>query len=105
MTLAWEVTEVIRYTYYALNILNIEPYPLLWLRYTTFYALYPIGAGSEAFLMFSTLPVGAPPTISDFKNFSVVNWVVLALYTLWWPGEHDCAFCIIILAKDLVLHS
>ncbi|WRT69404.1 uncharacterized protein IL334_006388 [Kwoniella shivajii] len=56
MLFAWSLTEVIRYTFYFLSILNIQSPILNWLRYTTFIPLYPIGASSEAFLSFSTLP-------------------------------------------------
>lgn len=56
MLLAWSVTEVIRYPFYFLSLLNIDVYALNWLRYTLFLVLYPLGAGSEAFLSFSTLP-------------------------------------------------
>jgi very-long-chain (3R)-3-hydroxyacyl-CoA dehydratase len=56
MLLAWSVTEVIRYPFYVLNLLGTEWYPLNWLRYNTFLVLYPLGAGSEAFLSYSTLP-------------------------------------------------
>lgn len=41
--LAWSVTEIIRYGYYALNIVNAVPHFVVFLRYTTFIALYPIG--------------------------------------------------------------
>lgn len=29
---AWSVTEIIRYLYYALNIINFVPYLLIWCR-------------------------------------------------------------------------
>lgn len=54
---AWGITEVIRYSYYALNTLNGKaPYVLLWLRYTLFYILYPLGVGSEIGLIITSLP-------------------------------------------------
>lgn len=56
MLLAWSVTEVIRYPFYVLSLLGKEVYLLDWLRYNTFLVLYPLGAGSEAFLSYSTLP-------------------------------------------------
>lgn len=56
MLLAWSLTEVVRYPFYFLSLLNIDLYALNWLRYTLFLVLYPLGAGSEAFLSFSTLP-------------------------------------------------
>ncbi|KDR16829.1 Protein-tyrosine phosphatase-like member B [Zootermopsis nevadensis] len=45
--LAWSITEVIRYLYYALNLLGAVPYLLVWCRYTFFIALYPIGVMGE----------------------------------------------------------
>ena len=56
MVLSWSLTEVVRYSFYAFSLLGSEPAPLAWLRYTLFYVLYPTGASSEAFLMYSTLP-------------------------------------------------
>ncbi|KAI1373401.1 PTPLA-domain-containing protein [Hypoxylon crocopeplum] len=50
---AWAVTEVIRYTYFALSLSlgGKPPYALHWLRYSTFFVLYPIGISSEAYLI------------------------------------------------------
>ncbi|GAB0092336.1 Very-long-chain (3R)-3-hydroxyacyl-CoA dehydratase [Sergentomyia squamirostris] len=45
--LAWSVTEIIRYGYYALNLIKNVPSIVTWLRYTTFIALYPIGVTGE----------------------------------------------------------
>lgn len=84
MIFAWSATEVVRYLYYALNLVGIEPFPLLWARYvsmtlssacrqcsrlmppspslplapryTTFFPLYPLGAGAEAYLSLLVLP-------------------------------------------------
>ncbi|KAK9763094.1 hypothetical protein K7432_010551 [Basidiobolus ranarum] len=66
MTVAWCVTESIRYLYYALNLLKIHSSQILWARYvcltgktrslyTFFYALYPLGATSEAILIYKSL--------------------------------------------------
>lgn len=82
MVLAWSVTEVIRYVYYALSLVGSEPYPLLWIRYTTFYVLYPIGASSEAFLNYSTLPTSSP-----LSTWSLHDFFRLAMFIIWWPCE------------------
>ncbi|XP_046668468.1 very-long-chain (3R)-3-hydroxyacyl-CoA dehydratase 2 [Homalodisca vitripennis] len=50
---AWSVTEVIRYLYYALNIVSLVPYLLIWCRYTFFIALYPIGVTGELLCMYA----------------------------------------------------
>lgn len=48
MCLAWCITEVVRYSWYALKImLGDAPYALTWCRYTFFYVLYPLGVWSE----------------------------------------------------------
>lgn len=56
MVFAWSLTEVVRYAFYATNLLNLTPSWLNYLRYSTFLALYPVGAGSEAWSSFVTLP-------------------------------------------------
>ena len=42
MLLAWSITEVIRYSFYAWNLLDDVPYPLLWLRYCGSWCLVDI---------------------------------------------------------------
>ncbi|KAF9047269.1 PTPLA-domain-containing protein [Panaeolus papilionaceus] len=89
MVLAWSATEAIRYTFYALNLLGLNPYVLLWLRYTTFFILYPIGASSEAFLNYATLPKS--PLIPGWKSLFTGIWTSAdyvrgALFLIWWPG-------------------
>ncbi|KAF7976846.1 hypothetical protein HWV62_5550 [Athelia sp. TMB] len=81
MVLAWSVTEVIRYAFYALSLLGTPPYPLLWLRYTTFYALYPVGAGSEAFVTLGTLPA-----FGKGEGWGASEWVRAGMFVLWWPA-------------------
>jgi very-long-chain (3R)-3-hydroxyacyl-CoA dehydratase len=64
---AWSLTEIPRYAYFAYAAaLGPPPYPLVWLRYSTFIPLYPIGAGSEWVILFFALPV-----IRDQSLFSV----------------------------------
>jgi very-long-chain (3R)-3-hydroxyacyl-CoA dehydratase len=76
MVVAWSLTEVPRYAYYALP----RPPPwLTWLRYSTFYLLYPLGAGSEALLALST--------ISEWQHgWSLEDWLKAAMVVVWIPG-------------------
>lgn len=77
MLLAWSATEVVRYSFYGFTLLEKIPSWLLWLRYTTFYLLYPIGATSEAAGIYSTLPISLPwKTYDYFRAF---------LFVIWWP--------------------
>ncbi|CAE6493934.1 unnamed protein product [Rhizoctonia solani] len=82
MVLAWSITEVIRYSFYACNLAGSEPRFLLWLRYTTFYVLYPLGAGSENALTFSTLPKSSP--ISG--KWSPYDYLRGIFVLIWVPG-------------------
>lgn len=57
MLIAWSVTEVIRYSYFALSLAGFLPDALTWIRYTTFYVLYPLGITSECMLIYgATIP-------------------------------------------------
>ena len=55
LCLSWSITEIIRYSYYASNLTSGVPYFLTWLRYTTFYVLYPTGVASEVYLIILSL--------------------------------------------------
>ena len=92
MVLAWSLTEVIRYSFYACALLGKEPYPLLYLRYTTFLVLYPLGASSEAFVNFATLPKSWPiPGFRSWVRGETIwmpqDYVRGLLFLIWWPGE------------------
>ncbi|OJZ86714.1 hypothetical protein ASPFODRAFT_46208 [Aspergillus luchuensis CBS 106.47] len=58
MLLAWSFADAIRYSYFAVLSAG-APVPglLRWLRYSLFLILYPIGIGSEWWLMFQALRV------------------------------------------------
>jgi very-long-chain (3R)-3-hydroxyacyl-CoA dehydratase len=93
MVLSWSVTEVIRYAFYASSLLSMTPYHLLYLRYTTFYVLYPTGASSEALLNLSTLPgvtlswrgVSFPGVGELLQVWDFPDYVRLAAFLVWWP--------------------
>jgi very-long-chain (3R)-3-hydroxyacyl-CoA dehydratase len=91
MILAWSSTEVIRYFFYALSLSGIESSLLQWLRYTTFYVLYPLGAGSEAFLMYASLPTD-PFRGEGFAGYTAFDYLRLAFFVIWWPGKSSLSF-------------
>ena len=89
MILAWSTTEVIRYSFYAVSLVRgTVPGILVYLRYTTFYALYPIGASSEALLILSSLPVANP--LQGLKDGSWSAWDYFrgVMFVIWWPGVY-----------------
>ncbi|KAI5959958.1 uncharacterized protein KGF55_005190 [Candida pseudojiufengensis] len=55
LLLSWSITEIIRYSYYAQNLRNDVPDWLTWLRYSTFYILYPTGVFSEIYQILLSL--------------------------------------------------
>ncbi|GKZ30387.1 hypothetical protein AbraIFM66950_008957 [Aspergillus brasiliensis] len=58
MLLAWSFADAIRYSYFAVLSAGAPvPSILRWLRYSLFLILYPIGIGSEWWLMFQALRV------------------------------------------------
>ncbi|MBA0735707.1 hypothetical protein Gogos_019527 [Gossypium gossypioides] len=88
---AWSLTEVIRYSHYALNISGCCPSWLTYLRYTLFIVLYPMGlAPGEMWLMYQALPYIMEKNLyGDFfacVPFSYYNFVtvVLLIYPFLW---------------------
>lgn len=55
MLFAWSLTEMIRYSFYAFNLINCNIGLLTWLRYTLFIALYPMGVSGEMWCYFDSL--------------------------------------------------
>lgn len=80
MLLAWSVTEVIRYSFFALSLSGFQPKSLVWLRYNTFFVLYPVGILSECALIYA----GAEPARRYGELIPYVNYAILAIYI---PGE------------------
>lgn len=76
MLLAWSITEVVRYSYFALNLRSGVPSFLTWLRYNTFYLLYPIGIGSEMVMIFKASEVSE-------KRW---QWLYLGVLLAYVPG-------------------
>ncbi|CAG8505773.1 545_t:CDS:2 [Paraglomus occultum] len=81
MTIAWSVTEIVRYLYYGLNIAKIQPTWLLWCRYTFFFVLYPLGAGSESVLEYVSLPYSL-----EFDKYNIYYYVRIGVLLSYLPG-------------------
>ena len=56
LLITWTLAEMIRYPFYVLSVLNIQSYPITWLRYTAWIVLYPIGIFTEAVVIYQNLP-------------------------------------------------
>lgn len=82
LLLAWSVTEVIRYSYYALNILNIVPFFLIWCRYTFFIALYPIGVTGELLCFYAAQSYVGESQLWSYSLPNALNFAFSYQYML-----------------------
>jgi very-long-chain (3R)-3-hydroxyacyl-CoA dehydratase len=81
MLIAWSVTEIIRYSFFALTLSGFQPKFLTWLRYNTFFVLYPVGIFSECWLIWlATTPAGH---LNELYKFALQ--AILAIYV---PGSY-----------------
>ncbi|KAF2161324.1 hypothetical protein M409DRAFT_28361 [Zasmidium cellare ATCC 36951] len=82
MLIAWSVTEVIRYSYFALNLLYGKvPGFLTWLRYNTFFVLYPLGISSECWLVWKA--------IEPARTWNLAyEWVLKLVLFVYVPGAY-----------------
>ncbi|GJN94000.1 hypothetical protein Rhopal_007063-T1 [Rhodotorula paludigena] len=80
MVAAWSLAEIIRYTHYATGLMGLQVKTLEWIRYTAFYILYPVGAGSEAVLIFKS----AEPAAARYGTLAGV--AVYLLCAIWPPS-------------------
>lgn len=56
MVVSWSIAEIVRYSYYATNLLGSVPSLITWARYTFFMVLYPTGISSELIMTYQSLP-------------------------------------------------
>ncbi|KAL8763219.1 MAG: hypothetical protein Q9184_000937 [Pyrenodesmia sp. 2 TL-2023] len=78
MLVAWSATEVVRYSYFVLNLRGSVSGFMTWLRYNMFYVLYPMGITSECVLVWKASEAAGEP-------WRWVGWIVLGLYV---PGSY-----------------
>uniref|UniRef100_A0A1A9WME6 Very-long-chain (3R)-3-hydroxyacyl-CoA dehydratase n=1 Tax=Glossina brevipalpis TaxID=37001 RepID=A0A1A9WME6_9MUSC len=92
--LAWSVTEIIRYSYYALNIIRCVPYFITFLRYSTFYILYPIGVSGELVCFWwaqsyakstSVWSLELPNKYNVTFSYYICLWVIMLSYIPLFP--------------------
>jgi hypothetical protein len=79
MLVAWGITEVCRYPFYIVSLSGGESKLLQWLRYNTFFVLYPLGAGSEAFCIYRALTEAKIESVPYY-------WVLVAILATYPPG-------------------
>ncbi|KAK5990119.1 3-hydroxyacyl-CoA dehydratase [Cladobotryum mycophilum] len=84
MLIAWSVTEVIRYSFFALTLSGSQPSFLTWLRYNTFFILYPVGILSECSLVYlATEPAGKRNELEKYALYAILAVYVPGSYILY----------------------
>mmetsp|Transcript_4354 Transcript_4354/g.5042 ORF Transcript_4354/g.5042 Transcript_4354/m.5042 type:complete len:120 (+) Transcript_4354:327-686(+) len=90
MIIAWCCAEIIRYTFYAVKELEVGiPYPLLWLRYTAFVVLYPLGISSE----WVTIILGGMPKVKNNPVYQYPMPNALNIAFDYWSVLGFCVLC------------
>ncbi len=79
ISFAWGITEMVRYSFYLLALLNKQPAALLWMRYTFFIGLYPTGVTGEWLILLTPLIVNGF-SLSVYSVFAAVLFVIYAYY-------------------------
>jgi len=91
---AWTVTEIIRYSMYAVSLVGTPPYFLTWLRYTFFIIAYPTGVTGELLCSFTgmlqaqeqdVLSIHLPNTINATFSFPLIILGIMLLYIPLFP--------------------
>lgn len=117
---AWGVTEVIRYGFFAMQLAGVGVpgfwlwlryfsssfslgglHWLNWLRYNTFFVLYPIGISSECALMY----LGLGPAAQFVSVY--YQWFLIAMLAIYVPGMFLISFFhdVFVLISCRKLHS
>lgn len=81
MVLAWSAADAIRYLYFATRLVGGHQYRfLIWLRYTAFYVLYPIGIAGEIGCVYHAVS-------EAFRlGYDYHAWAYIAAATIYIPG-------------------
>lgn len=87
---AWGLAEVVRYYYYATNLMSQQqgnpttvPPTLEWLRYNAFIVLYPLGISSECYMIYYAVAAAAARDGVFFAAYALFLCLTLVLYV---PG-------------------
>ena len=80
---AWSITECIRYAFFVWKegITERVPVWLSWLRYNTFFVLYPLGISCECFLVWCA-------TIPAVKGGTGYEWLLRLVLGIYVPGSY-----------------
>ena len=78
VSVAWSITELVRYSFYFLSLRNSEPTWLVWMRYSFFIVLYPMGVTGE-WCIIST-PIFETGLVLNLYNVACIFIAIAYLY-------------------------
>jgi len=81
VTVAWSITEIIRYSLYFFTLLQKEIRWLTYLRYTLFIVLYPLGVTGEWLILLSILKMNG----WAFTPMNIFIGILLLTYLPFFP--------------------
>ncbi|RFU28841.1 hypothetical protein B7463_g7486, partial [Scytalidium lignicola] len=81
MLIAWSITEVIRYSFFVLTLSGFSPAISTWLRYNTFFVLYPLGISSECWMIYKAIKPAS-------KLREEYAWALYAILAIYIPGSY-----------------
>jgi len=91
---AWTITEIIRYSMYAISLVSSPPYLLTWLRYTFFIIAYPAGVTGELLVSYAAMlhcyqedlfSVHLPNSLNATFSFPLVVLCIMLMYIPLFP--------------------
>jgi hypothetical protein len=81
VSITWGITEIIRAAFYLSELFEKRIQGLLWMRYTFFIVLYPIGVLGEFMIMFSVIEWRG----LNHDLINVVLGIIALLYVVFFP--------------------
>lgn len=108
MLFAWCLIEMVRYPFYAFNLVNLNVGILTWLRYTLFIVLYPMGLCGEVWCYIDALPILSTSKVLRMEmpnayNFTFSLYAVTILILLGYvPGFPPLYFHMFTLRKKVL---
>lgn len=79
---AWSITEIVRYSFYFFALIEKEIKLLVFLRYTLFLVLYPMGVTGELLIIVSWMSKGG----ITFSAEDVIFGIIFLSYFIFFPG-------------------
>ena len=87
VSIAWGITELVRYSFYLLSLFDKQPSWLLWMRYTFFIVLYPLGVTGEWLIIVTPLVVhftlGLYAAMVGFLAISYIYYFPVLYMYMW----------------------